>query len=102
MSKTIITPATAITTSGVIRVLKSNERIPCNLISTGLAGAETITLQVSHDGGTTFNDVYKSGSKQVLSATNTVVTITSPGYYRFYKVLTAAAAGLYLTYEGEV
>lgn len=78
----------------------SNRKLPITFIGVGITGSDTITLQVSHDGGTTFNNVYYDGSLMQLTATNTLLTVYGPGIYRGTK--SGGAGEMYASYEGNL
>lgn len=92
----IIAPTQAAVTSGVYAMLPQNNRIPSTVVATNLANADNVKIQISVDQGVTFHDIYINGTLQEVTATNNVVGIDAPGYYRFVKTVTAAEAGVYL------
>jgi len=75
----------------------SNNQPPVKLKQKGLAGAETVDLQASSDGGTSYEDVYEAGTQAQLSVTNTDLQILAPGYYRLNKGVTAGGVTVSLS-----
>ena len=65
------------------------------VIAVGLAGSETIDIQISHDGGITFNNLYESGGQIQLTTTVSAITIQGPGIFRLNKGITAGAVAAY-------
>jgi len=94
MSKELIAPATAADTQAGITVL--GENIPCTFIASGLAGAETINIQIETTPGNYIN-MFSEGSQLELTATNNVLTVFGPGEYQLVKGITAGAAGAFMT-----
>ena len=72
-------------------------RLPVTLFAPGLAGAETVDIQISQDGGSTFTDVYQNGAQVQLDATNNVISLFGPGHYKAVKSATSASVGVYLS-----
>ena len=52
------------------------------VMAKNLGAAETLKLQVSDDGGTTFFDVYESGALVQLTQTANIYSIRGTGTYR--------------------
>jgi len=92
MAYTLLTAATGGGTSSVISA-KSGKSV--TLMANNLAGVETGDVQISHDGGTTFTDLYSNGLQMQLLVANTAVTVYGPGVYRVVKSVTAGACGIY-------
>lgn len=67
--------------------------------ASGHTAAEYSDIQVSHDGGTTWADVYVDGSQVRLDSTNTVQTIYGPGLYRVDKEATTNATGVFVSHK---
>ena len=58
--------------------------------------AEYSDIQISHDGGTTWADLYQDLSQMRLHSTNTAATIYGPGTFRVAKEATTPSVGIYL------
>jgi hypothetical protein len=97
-TRILINPTLDSVTTPVHVMLPQNESIPSTLVATGLAGAGSIKVQISVDEGVSFHDIYINGTLQEMTATNNVIGVDAPGYYRFIKTATSPAAGLYLIY----
>ena len=67
--------------------------------ASGHTAAENSDVQISHDGGTTFADLYQNGSQVRLDSTNTAVTVYGPGVFRVDKETTTNATGVFLSTE---
>jgi hypothetical protein len=96
--KTLISPATAASQSPSSTITEAH---PCTIViyaESGLSASEYVDLQVTHDNGTTWQDVYQAGSQLRLLSTNNIMTIVSPGMFRVDKDLTTNATGVYLLY----
>lgn len=65
----------------------------CTVAAVGLAGAETVGVQILGADGTTWGNVLVSPSIQ-LTATNNTCVLPGPGIYRFVKSVTAATVGV--------
>ncbi len=61
----------------------------------GLEADEYGDIQISHDGGTTFQDLYVDGSQIRLNSTNVAQTVYGPGIFRVAKGVTTEVAGIY-------
>ena len=85
MSLKILLDATTRTDTELFAAQAKSETLPCTFQITGAGAAETIDIQRSSDGGTTWEDVYVDGTQQQLSDTNTDVSIYGPGTYRALK-----------------
>lgn len=86
--RVIISAQTATATSNSFRVSK-NEVI--TVISKGLAGAETATIQIGN-GDATFSDVVEASAVMTAAAPHT--TINAIGDYRVVKSVTAGLASV--------
>jgi len=64
--------------------------------ASGLSATEYGDLQISHDGGTTWQDVYQDGSQIRLNSTNNVETVFGTGRYRVDMDTQTNAAGIWL------
>jgi hypothetical protein len=92
----LIHPTINEVTTDKFAMLPQNNRIPCTIVATNLTGAENIKIQISVDDGATFHDIFINGTLQELAATNNVVGVDAPGFYRFVKTTTKNEVGLYL------
>lgn len=70
--------------------------IPQTLIGVGLQSGDTINVQITHDGGTTWENMFQDGSQVQLTSTNNVMTLYGPLTYRVSKGVTTGEAGCYL------
>jgi len=75
-------------TSSDIRVMSQ----PVMLYAAGLVSGDVIAVQVTPDGGSTWQDWYLHDLPVQLSITNNMICITVSGLYRLRKVLGAANA----------
>lgn len=96
--KTLIAPTTLAGQTAGFTVTEDNPYTLVIYAALGLAANEYVDLQVTHDNGTTWQDVYQSGSQLRLLSTNNIMTIVSPGMYRADKEVTTNATGVYLLY----
>ena len=95
----LLTPTNTAAQSRPFRVAQENSGITSAVILvTGLTGAETADLDISHDGGTTWTSY--NGKQATASAP--VIEVPYPGYYRVDKGVTVAAGGVYMAQEREV
>ena len=65
-------------------------------MATNLAGAETVEIMFSVDGGTTFEELAQDGADLTLTATANTLAITSPLLLGVKKDATVAAAGVFV------
>lgn len=65
--------------------------------ASGHTASEFSDVQISHDGGTTFADLYENGSQVRLHITNTAVTVYGPGRFRVVKDTTSNATSISLS-----
>jgi hypothetical protein len=96
---TIITATTEAANSAAFHVKNG---YPVTLImysSSGLVGGEYACLQVSHDNGITWQDVYQDSDKVQLSSINNVIQVTIPGIFRIAKEATTNATLVAITAE---
>lgn len=98
MSKKLIDAQTAAAT-GVFTLDRPDEG-PVMLSQSGLAGAETVDLQISQDNGSTWIGVTESGSAVQLTLTNTTLQVAAPGIYRVNKGATGGAVTVALHSRG--
>lgn len=96
MAITLLAATTSATQSDDFAAFEANT-LPATFIQNGLAGSEAGDIQISHDGGITFQDLYVNGTKQSLTATNTAITVYGPGIYRVDKDSSSGAAGIFVS-----
>ena len=70
--------------------------LPATLFATGLAGAETVEVLFSVDGGATFEELSQDGADLTLTATANVFNIQSPLLLGVKKDATIAAGGVFI------
>ena len=70
--------------------------------ASGHTASEYSDIQVSHDGGTTWADVYNDGVQKRLSSTNTAITIYGPGVFRVDKEATTNATGVFVSHKNNL
>ena len=68
--------------------------------ASGLTASEYGDIQISHDGGTTWQDMYIEGVQQRLSNVNVATTVYGTGRYRVDKEVTSNAALIAISYDG--
>jgi len=103
MPRTLITAATDAANSDAFIVGKGINKEDTDTLQEeevtvqqqGLAGVETIDVQISYDGGSSWQDLYEDGSQIQLTTTITGLVVTGPGVFRVTKGVTAGAAGCY-------
>ena len=66
----------------------------------GLSATEHGDIQISHDDGTTWQDMFANGSQLRLNSTNNVVTIYGPGLFRVDKDTTTNATAVFRCARG--
>lgn len=93
---TIIPEQTAVVTiPAPFQVKKLN--LPQTLIATNLGSNEEVDVFVSIDGGATFTAAFQNGIAVVLTDTDNVVSINSPGWFAATKDATLAASGVFVS-----
>lgn len=90
MAKVLINAATGAST--VEFCVDNSTRVPVSVISSGLAGAETIAVNVHT--GVGFTSYSPEGADVTLTATSKQIAITSYGRFQFVKGVTAGAVTL--------
>ena len=94
----LIEPQTgAVTVEASFQV--AQKYLPATLMATGLAGAETVAVLFSVNGGSTWEPVAQDGSDLELTATANMYAVESPLMLAVTKTATAAASGVYLMYK---
>ena len=97
MSNTILSPTTSAGNSNNVGVLSNDKKTLIMHAASGLTVGENGDVQISHDSGTTWQDLYESGSQTRLNSTNVAVTVYGPGLFRVAKEATTNATGIYLS-----
>ena len=97
MSDILLAPTTSAAQSTSFGVQHDTKKTVILHAASGLTAAEYGDIQISHDGGTTFQDLYSDGSQVRLTDTNNSVTVYGPGVFRVDKEVTTNAAGVYLS-----
>ena len=87
----LIAPQTGALTSPVMQ-RNASDRL-CTVAAIGLAGAETVGVQILSADGSTWANVLASPACQLTASINTV-QLPGPGIYRFVKSATVAAVGV--------
>lgn len=90
MAKVLINAATGAST--VEFCVDNATRVPVSVISSGLAGEETIAINVHT--GVGFTSYSPEGADALLTATNKQISLTSYGRFQFVKGVTAGAVSL--------
>jgi hypothetical protein len=70
--------------------------------ASGHTAGEYSDIQISHDDGTTWADLYYEGSQVRLHSTNTAVTVYGSGIFRVAKEATTNATGVFLSRDGNL
>jgi len=91
---TILIGKQTTTATGAFRCDSTSYPLPVTIIAEGLAGAETVALNISADGGSTYIPATDAAGAILLTATSTNVSITSPGMYQVVKTATIAASSV--------
>lgn len=64
----------------------SGEEVPSTVFVSGMATGDTVDLQITTDGGKTWEDSYSGGSQdQAAYQSDTSIAIYSPGQYKVNK-----------------
>lgn len=90
INNTVITPATAAGTF----VFEINERQRVTVSQSGLAGAETIALELAQ--GSDSSPTWLATGIELDASTTLWTQLEGPGKFRLNKGVTAGAAGAYL------
>jgi len=96
MAKTLLAPTTSATAGAAFSVNNNDKFTIVIYAASGHTAAEYSDVQISHDGGATFQDLYVDGSQIRLSSTNVAQTVYGPGFFRVDKEATTNATGVYL------
>jgi len=92
------TTAAVTTAAGAIKLDASHYQFPVTIIANGLAGTETVAVNISDDGvNYSLMMDYNTGTAVVLDATHNNVGIQFPADLRLVKSATAAAVAVGLS-----
>ena len=95
MPRELIAAKTGAETSGAFRL--TDRELPATLSANGLATTETVKLEKSDDGGSTFYQVVEGGADTELDLDTNAFRIVARGIYRVVKSATAASVGVFIT-----
>lgn len=70
--------------------------------ASGLSASEYGDIQISQDTGTTWQDLYASGSQVRMNSTNNAITIYGPGIFRVDKEVTTNATAVFRCRAGSL
>ncbi len=70
--------------------------LPATLTATNLAGAETVAILFSVDGGANFEPLAQDGADLTLTATSNVLTMNSPMLLGVTKSATVGTGGVFI------
>jgi len=101
-AETLLEPTTAAAQSSSFKVTNRGHATIIIYAASGHTASEYSDVQISHDGCTTFADLYQEGSQIRLDSTNTAVTVVGPGCFRVDKDATTNATGVYRSHEGRL
>ena len=76
-------------------------RSPKAIYAVGLAGAETASVQFTHD-GTNWTNYYSKDEQVQLTATNNAIKLEGPGVFRINKGVTVGNVGIYEANDSSV
>lgn len=89
-AQVLIAPQTSAKTSDALQ--RSDSDGKCTIVAMGLAGAETVGVQLAGADGA-FSNVLASPAVQLTASINTVV-LPGPGIYKFVKSVTVGTVGV--------
>ena len=96
MSKVLIPAQTAAV--DVNFSINSDKDLPCGIVAAGMASGDTIDVQVSHDKGQTYEDLYYDGTQVQLSyQSQNMIGFYTPGLYRIQKPTTTGQVSVVQT-----
>lgn len=101
-AQTLLEPTTSAVASSSFKITNNGRATIVIYAASGHTASEYSDVQISHDGCTTFADLYVDGSQIRLSSTNTAQTVHGPGCFRVDKEATTNATGVYLSTEGSL
>lgn len=97
MAKQLLAPVTAAGDSDQFSNLERGESTIIMFSASGLTAGEYGDVQISHDRGATWSDLYKDGTQVRLSSVNNAVTVYGPGVFRVQKEATTNTVGIWLS-----
>lgn len=96
MAKEVIPAQTAAAIGDV--EISNPQDLPATLVIHNLSAAENVPIQISHDGGGTFADLYDNAAiVQFTYQSKTIIKLDTPGYYRVNKGITALTVSVGLS-----
>lgn len=98
-AETLLSPVTDAANSSSFNITNNGRKTIIIYAASGHTAAQYSDVEISHDGGTTFADLYQNGAQVRMSSTNTAVTVYGPGVFRVAKEATTNATGVYLSTE---
>ena len=102
MAKELLAAAAGAGQSDSVRVPDREKATLIMYAALGLTAAEYGDIQISHDGGTTFQDLFVDGSQIRLSNVNIAATVYGPGIFRVDKEATTNATGIYVAVHSDL
>ena len=97
MSNEILAPTASAANSKNVGVMSNDKKTLIMHASAGLTAGEYSDVQISHDSGATWQDLYENGIQTRLDSKNVAVAIYGPGLFRVAKESTTNAVGIYLS-----
>lgn len=98
---TLLAPITGAAASNSFRVGKGSgghsESRPIAIFMPGIGVSEFGDVQFSHNGGTTWTNLFEDGTQVRLTNTNNAEVMAAPGLFRINKGVTAAAVGVFMS-----
>lgn len=95
MSKQLLAATTSAGQSDPLKLRPGQHATLILYAASGLSPSQYGDVQISHDGGTTWQDLYIDGSQVRLNSTNVAATIYGPGVFRVDKEATTNATGVF-------
>lgn len=90
----VLIPATTDAVSDPVPFPVTQDDVPALLAATGLSGVETVVVNVSVDGGVTWQPSTSLGSSIELTESNNAIPVNSPIMLGVSKGVTSAAVGV--------
>ena len=96
-NKTILTSGTGELAGSAFTITKSDVPAKVNVVGLGAGDTAKIKLQESHDGGTTWADVYDATALVTANyQSQTFIKLDYPGRYRVYRLASTGTITAYL------
>jgi hypothetical protein len=102
MAVEILAPITGAGNSNHVGVEPDDKKTLIMYAASGLTASEYGDIQISHDSGTTWQDLYADGLQVRLTDTDVAKTVYGPGLFRVAKEATTNAAGIYESSKGNL